>query len=690
MRKIQSNLLGVICLVLATMFVSSALAKDVLKPEEVFNLKFAATAEISPDGKWIAYTVFVQREVTEKAGGRYSELHVVSTETGASRPFVIGKVNVSSPRWSPDGKQIAFLTKRGENAKTQVWTIPIDGGEATPITDSKTGVSAFRWHPTGEQIAYITTEPRSEREKTLDEKGYGFIFYEENLKHRNLYIVDVGPTGKEVEAEQLTDGITIWIFEFSPDGKWIAASASPKNLVDHRYMFNKIHLLNLKTRKLVEFSENPGKLGNFAFSPDGKQIVYTASLNLSDHAVSQVFVKPVSKGEARNLTPPSFRGHVQWAGWRDNGTVVYLAAEGVWNTLNTVPAAGGEREIILHSEKEGAVFGAPSYTSDFKHVAFIGTWSDVPADVYYWSYGKPLKRITNLNPWIAERQLGKQEVITYKARDGWEVEGLLHYPVNYNKRRKYPLIVVVHGGPEAHYSYSWQTSYSQPVQVLSGQGYAVFLPNYRASTGYGLEHIKQHLGDPAGVEFDDIADGIDHLVNIGLADPERVGLGGKSYGGFAAAWFSSYYTEKVKAVVMFVGISDLISKLGTTDIPYEMLYVHYEKQLEEIWQLCLERSPIYYAHQSRTATLIIGGAADTRVHPSQSLEYYRRLKMNNHPAVRLVQYPGEGHGNRMLPGRVDVLYRTLQWYDWYVKDKKSFKGELPPLDISDHYGLDLE
>ncbi len=201
MRKIQSNLLGVICLVLATMFVSSALAKDVLKPEEVFNLTFATTAEISPDGKWIAYTVSVQREVTEKAGGRYSELHLVSTETGASRPFVVGKVNVSSPRWSPDGKQIAFLTRRGEKAKTQVWAIPVDGGEATPVTDSKTGVSEFRWHPTGEQIAYITTEPKSEREKTLDEKGYGFIFYEENLKHRNLYIVDVGPTGKEVEAE---------------------------------------------------------------------------------------------------------------------------------------------------------------------------------------------------------------------------------------------------------------------------------------------------------------------------------------------------------------------------------------------------------------------------------------------------------------------------------------------------------
>ncbi|UCH62253.1 MAG: S9 family peptidase [Fidelibacterota bacterium] len=695
MRKSRPNFFGATCSVLATTLLfgsltSISLAKDAFKPEDVFRLKYAETAEISPDGKWIAYTVSVQREVTDEPGGRYSELHVVSTETGVSRPFITGKVEVESPRWSPDSRKIAFLFRRDENKMIQIWAISIDGGEAAPITDSKTNVLEFRWHPSGNQIAYVATKPKSKREETLNERGYGFIFYEENLKHRNLYTIEVGGDIKEAEAAQLTEGITIWTFEFSPDGKWIAAGASPENLVDHEYMFSKIHLLNLKSKKLTRFSENPGKLGNFAFSPENKRLVYTASLDQQDHDVSQVFVRPVTKGKVINLTPPDFRGHVQWAGWRDNSTIVYQAAEGVWNTLNTVAATGGKRDVILHSEKESVVFSSPSFTSDFEHLAFTGTWSDVPEDVYYWSPNKPLKRLTVLNPWIAERQLGRQEVITYKARDGWEVEGLLHYPVNYSKRRKYPLIVIVHGGPESHYSYSWETSYSRPVQVLTGKGYAVFLPNYRASTGYGLEHIKLHLGDPAGVEFDDIADGIDHLVDIGLADPDRVGLGGSSYGGYAAAWFSSYYTEKVRAVVMLVGVSDIISKLGTGDIPYEYLFVHFGKKLEEMWQLGLERSPIYHAHKSRTATLILGGTADTRVHPSQSLEYYRRLKMNNHPAVRLVQYPGEKHGNRMLPGRADVLYRTLQWYDWYVRDTKPFEGTMPPLDISDRYGLDLK
>ncbi|UCD37917.1 MAG: S9 family peptidase [Fidelibacterota bacterium] len=694
MRRIELNLYSRAGLLFISMFVVALapiriLPADVFSTEDVFRLKYATSAEISPDGKWIAYTVSVQRKVTDPPGERYSELHVVSTETGESRPFVTGMVEVESPRWSPEGDQIAFLSSRGKKAERQVWVIPADGGEASQITHSPTEVKTYRWHPLGDHIAYTATTPASEREKTLKVKGFGFIFYEENLRHRNLYLLDANRSSDRANAAQLTEGITIWDFEFSPDGKWIAASASQENLVDHRYAFNKIHLLNLKSKRLTEFSENDGKLGNFAFSPDSRTMVYTASLNQQDHAVSQVYFKPVNRGVVKNLTPPDFQGHLVWAGWRDNGTVIYRAAEGTWYTLNTVSITGGDRQVILHSESEKVVFDSPTYTADFKHFAFTGTWADIPEDVYYWSPGSSLKRLTVLNPWLADRNLGKQEVISYKARDGWPVEGLLYYPVGYRSNRKYPLIVKVHGGPESHYSYGWHTDYFIPPQVLAGKGYVVLLPNYRASTGYGLKHTEAHFADPAGVEFDDVADGIQHLIDIGLVDGDRVGLGGGSYGGFAAAWFSSYYTQLVKATVMFVGISNLISKVGTTDIPYEMLFVHYGQKLEDRWQLSLERSPIYHAHKSRTATLIIGGADDPRVHPSQSLEFYRRLKMNNHPAVRLVQYPGEEHGNRELQGRIDVLHRSLQWYDWYVKDERPLDGDMPPLDISDTYGLDL-
>ncbi|NIM14720.1 MAG: prolyl oligopeptidase family serine peptidase [Candidatus Aminicenantes bacterium] len=693
--RLHYTLVSIITLlfVFPTFLLPGTTAEEVFSAHDVLKTRTCDDAQISPDGQWIAYTVTMPRCAREKPGSAYKELYLVSSQTKQIKPFITGKVSVGTLRWSPDSSRLAFLTQRGEKAKTQVWVIPADGGEAIQVTRAKTSVSNFQWHPKENKIAYIATTPSSKREKELKEKGYDFIFYEENLKHRNLYLVDV--SDKKTKPKQLTENKTVWNFVFSPDGKTIAAAVSPKNLVDHRYMFQKIYLLDIASGKMEQLTDNPGKLGNFNFSPDGTKLAYTAALWRKDHAVSQVYVIDIKTKEQKNLTVPDFRGHVSWAHWKDNNTVLYYAGEGVWPTLNLVPASGGKRAIILNSEKTGITFrGGVSFTKDFKHFAFVGSSPRIPGEVFYWKPGKKAQQkvhqLTNLNPWLSQRKLGKQGIIRYQARDGLEIEGLLLYPVNYQESQKYPLIVVVHGGPESHYSNSWVTRYSRPGQVFAGKGYVVFYPNYRASTGYGVKFALEGYKDPAGKEFDDIADGIEYLIKKGIADPERVGLGGGSYGGYAAAWFASYYTKYVRAVCMFVGISDVISKRGTTDIPYEELYVHSGDSLEDMWELNLKRSPVYYAHKSKTAVLILGGTADTRVHPSQSLEFYRRLKMNNHPAVRLVRYPGEGHGNRNQPGRIDVLYRTLQWYDWYVKDKKPLDGPMPPLDISDNYGLDLK
>jgi dipeptidyl aminopeptidase/acylaminoacyl peptidase len=673
----------------ATTLVGVAAAQEAFTVDDLFKLEYAASVRISPDGEWIAYTVSKPRAVDADAGARYTELYVLSTRNGDIRPYITGKVSVGSVRWTPDSQAISFLMTRGKKAKRQVWTIRVDGGEAVQTTKSKSSVIVYRWHPAGEKIAYTAVEPKTKREKKLDDKGYGFTFYEENWKHRNLYIANVEDYEVKGDPEQITNDITVWSFEFDPAGNRIAFGGSEKNLIDHRYMFQNVYLLDPATGDHRKFVNNPGKLGNYVFSPEGDYVAYTAALTQNDNAVSQVYVQPVDGGESVNLTPADFAGHAYWAGWKDNNTLVYMSGEGVWNTLSTVKRKGGDRKILLHSEKTGAVFGTPSYTKGFKKVAFLASSPTEPQDVYYWGGKGKLERMTNLNPWLADRLLGKREVVRYAARDGLEVEGLLNYPVDYQPGKRYPLVVAVHGGPESHHRNNWRTYYSRPVQVLNGRGYFVFLPNYRSSTGYGIDQPMSTLGDPAGKEFDDIADGIEYLVDQGMVDHERVGLGGGSYGGFAAAWFATYYTDLVSAVVMFVGISDLISKRSTTDIPWEELYVHSGKNLEEMWQFSLERSPIYYANKSVTATLIIGGAADPRVHPSQSLEMYRRLKMNDHQAVRLVQYPGEGHGNRKMPGRRDVCLRSLQWYDWYVKDGKPIDGPMPSYDISDQYGLDL-
>jgi dipeptidyl aminopeptidase/acylaminoacyl peptidase len=482
--------------------------------------------------------------------------------------------------------------------------------------------------------------------------------------------------------------MNVWSFEFAPDGNSAAVAASPHNLVDESYMFQKIYSVSLRDSTVKVIFSPAGKLGVYAYAPDGSKLAVAAASQRNDHAVSSAFVVDLPTATVRKVTPQGFRGHTNWVAWQDNRTLLCRSGEGVDVTLATVGADGSDRNVVLSSEHSGITFTSMSASPGVTGMAFAGQSPSCPGDLFYWTPGDPVERLTTVNPALASTAMGAQSVVRYKSRDGVDIEGLLIAPVGYEKGKKYPLIVVVHGGPEYHWSNSWLSSYGEPGQVLAGKGYAVFYPNYRSSTGYGVEFAASGLGDPAGKEFDDIADGIDYLAGTGIADRERVGLGGGSYGGYAAAWFATYYTRYVRAVSMFVGVSDLISRNGTTDIAYEEMYVHSGKPLEEMWDLCLKRSPVFWAKQSSTATLICGGADDPRVPPSQSVELYRRMKMNNHPAVRLVQYPGEQHGNARQTGRRDLLLRTLDWYDWFVRDAKPLGGGMPPLDISDRYGLE--
>ena len=682
MKLVQSLILLIILL----------LTHDILKgnqlftPQDLLGTKRCREVAINPTGNWIAYTVQIPRTAVDESGEAYNELYVIKTKGNENKPLRAGKVKVSKPRWHPDGKKIAYLARGKSTKRNQIWLISVSDTTPSQLTDSPTSVTEFQWHPAGDKIIYIAETPESQKEKLLKEKGYGFVFYEENLKHKNLYMLDMATKN----VNRLTDDITVWDFIINNSGTHLAFTGSPQNLIDHRYMFRKIYRLALQSGKYKQVSANEGKIGNYMFSPDGSQIVYAAALERKDHQVSQVFVIDAEGGQAINLTEPDFRGHVTWVAWKDNETILYRSGEGVWSTYRLVSNQGVRHDIMLNSQSEGIVFEKQDFTSDFEHFALIGSSPKIPGDIYYWQPGKEPKRLTMVNSWLEDRRLGRQEVIHYVARDGWQIEGILIYPVDYTENKKYPLIVYVHGGPEHHKYNGWLTRYSEPGQVMSANGYFVFYPNYRASTGYGTQFALAGYGDPAGKEFDDIADGIDYLIKQGMVDKEKVGLAGGSYGGYASAWFATYYTQYVRAVCMFVGISNRISSRGTTDIPYEELYVHSGKKLEDMWDFMLERSPIYWAHQSKTAVLIYGGTGDTRVDSQQSVEFYRRLKMNNHPAVRLVQYPGEKHGNRRQPGQIDVLFRQINWLDWYVKDLKPIDGPMPPIDLSEFYGLEFE
>jgi dipeptidyl aminopeptidase/acylaminoacyl peptidase len=300
-------------------------------------------------------------------------------------------------------------------------------------------------------------------------------------------------------------------------------------------------------------------------------------------------------------------------------------------------------------------------------VAFVANTAAHPNEVYLLR-GTTLRRLTDSNPWLKDVPMAKQEVVTYSARDGRSISGILIRPAGETAGTRYPLITVVHGGPEAHVSNGWVTGYNNPGQYAAARGYAVFYPNYRGSTGRGIEFAYSSQGDLAGKEFDDVVDGVDHLIRIGLVDSARVGVTGGSYGGYATAWMSTYYSNRFAAGVMSVGISNNISKWGTSDIPEELFLVHSRKRIWDYWEDNLKRSPIYYVDRSRTPLLILHGKDDTRVHPGQSLELFRHLKVRKPTLpVELVLYPGEGHGNRNATARYDYHLRMMGWFDTHLK-----------------------
>jgi len=668
-------------------FFNFTYSQSILSSSELLKLERASVYQISPDGSEIIYSVSTPRGPNEEPGSTHLIYYRLDLSGNATSLLFDEDFKGSSPQYSPDGEYISFTHKK-EEGMTQVWAMPAAGGDMVQLTDAENGVNYYTWHPDGLGLAYLSMEPKTERELELEKRGYDFIYYEENIKINRLFNLRFDENFETSSEIQLLEGIHIWDFQFSKDGKMLAFSTSEKNLIDYRYMFRKIEIMDMESGEVIKEVGNKGKLGNYVFNSDGTQLAFTSALNINDHAVSQAFTFSLETEAITNHTPENFKGHISWVDWKNDKTLFCYSGEGVYPKLSEISIKNNKREVILDSETTGIIFGTPHFTAEGSLFVFTGSTPYDYSNIYIWESKGDLHKVTNINPLLSNKLFGEQEVISYKARDGQEIEGLLIKPVGYKKGQKYPLILYVHGGPESHHDNGWLSRYSTPGQVMAGKGYLVAYINYRASTGYGVDFGMVGFMDPAGKEFDDLADGIDYLIAEKGADRERVGMAGGSYGGYASAWFATYYTDYVKAVCMFVGISDLISKRGTTDIAWEELLVHSGKPLEEQWDMNLKRSPIYWAHQSKTATLIYGGAADPRVHPSQSLELHRRMKMNNHPAVRLVQYPGEGHGNRKQVGQIDVLYRQIEWLDWYVKDAKPLDGPMPPLDISDKYGLD--
>jgi dipeptidyl aminopeptidase/acylaminoacyl peptidase len=647
--------------------------------KQVAELRSVSAVAMSPEGERIAYTLSVPRElVVEDDGPAWSELHVIDAD-GAHRPFVTGEVNIGSIGWTPDGSAITFLARREGDEHRRLYSIPVSGGEARAIATLKTSISAYSFSPDGDSVALLAFEPENAKRKKEKNLGFNQYVFEEEWEPRRLYIHDL--TNGATEPRMLELEGSVQSAEWSPAGDRLAVVVTPRELVDDTLMFKRIRLISPDGRVLGRI-DNPGKLGGIAWSPDGERLAFVATDTVHDTAAGRLMVSGKNGGGMRNLLP-GLLGHVQTVGWQRDDTILFISHEGVEARLARINANGGNEANILP-------LGGPIWSSfsvgDNGDIALLASTPAHPTEVYLLKRGATsAERLTNSNPWLDDVELGRQEVVTYTARDGLTIEGLLVYPLDYEEGRRYPLILAVHGGPEAHYSDGWLTRYSLPAHTAAADGYFMFFQNYRGSTARGAEFAMAGQGRLAKEEFDDLVDGVDYLIEKGLVDGDKVGITGGSYGGYASAWGATYYSDRFAAAVMFVGISENLSLFGTTDIPMEMHLVHFRAWPWENWGLFEESSPIRYVDRARTPILIMHGDSDPRVDPRQSEILYRYLvQQDNPPPTRLVFYKGEGHGNQRAASRYDYSLRMMRWMNHYLKGPG---GDPPPIALE--YELDI-
>lgn len=644
---------------------------DALSLEEVVSLKRVTGVHMNPKGDQIAYLLSVPRKLYKDDDGKpYRELHVVDFK-GASRPYVRGEIEVSAVAWSVDGQSIFFVAQRDPDAKfNSLFEIAIAGGEAVEKFTHVNSIGSIHPSPDGKKIAFLASDAPPKKTEELELKGFKAVVYEESVPVTKVWMLDLET--KEATAEDLPGSASD--LKWSSDGSRYAVSLAPTPLIDDSYTSRDVYVVNTADGKVLNKTGSVGKLGRFEFSPDGEQIAYIGSVDINDPSAGRLYIALSSGGERRDLVP-EYSGHISDFAWRDDTNLQWLGQRGVWSEWSTASVTAARAETPAPSS--GPILRSVDARTGQAVAAAVADTPQHPPEVYLLRDGSEPKRLTNSNPVLGQRRLAKQEAITFTARDGLELEAILIHPLN-EKRGGNPLIVFVHGGPEAHQSNGWMSSYSQPGQVMAAEGYAVVYPNYRGSTGRGVYFSKLGQNDYAEEEFNDMVDVKTHLVEKGLADADRVGISGGSYGGYASMWSATALSEEYAAAVAFVGISNQVSKFGTGDIPYEMYNVHARAWPWEDWMWMLKRSPVYHADKAKTPLLIMGGDKDPRVHPSQSLEMYRHIKLRTDTPVRLVIYPGEEHGNRNTAATYDYALRFKRWMDHYLKGPG---GAPPPYEI---------
>lgn len=627
-----------------------------LTPHMVMNKTLAIGAKMSPDGKWIAYGEY-SYENSDSSEAAKTQVFVVNRESNEKRQFSFLPMKFGGYEWSKNGKYLVFSATLKDMCKnTQVYRMPLNGGGIEQLTHFKKSFYSWKFTPDEKKVTFLR---KPEADKFYPYKN------DKNTRFAKLYIYDLK---EKAERAVSPDSLHVWSYTLGPAGKYAIIQATKDAGVDYSYMFRQLYKVDLESGEVENLVRWHGKMGPAKVSPNGKLLAVQGGIDMGDPSPGSLFIINMMNPMERTNITPGFHGTLASFEWTDNDELIFIATVNAHREMWSADIKGN-----LDREKSfDLAFSGVSFDQDKKYFATTATAYNHPQEVYVGRVGKDLERITFHNPEFKKINFSKPEEISWKSRDGKTMYGLLYKPLNFKEGQKYPLQVYVHGGPESAVVMGWNNWYSDWPQILAQKGAFTFMPNYRGSTGQGVEFSKADQKDMMGGEFEDIIDGIDDLIKKGHIDEKKVGLGGGSYGGYAAGWAATKYSDRFAVSIMFVGISNQVSKFGTTDTPYESANVHwaawpYEgNNIELFW----DRSPLKYAKNNKTPIFIASGEKDERVPPEQGRELYRALRYYGNAPVDFVVYKGEGHGNRKKGNRYHFMRTSLSWLDKYLFEIK--------------------
>jgi dipeptidyl aminopeptidase/acylaminoacyl peptidase len=652
-------------LTLIVIFAVTATAQT-WEPEMHLKFKAVGSPRVSPDGKRMVYTVN-DAVMTADKSEFVTQIWMANLASKQNVQLTFGEKSSTNPKWSPDGNWIAFTSNRKDN-RNNLYLLSLNGGEAEPLTDLKSSVANFEWAPDGRSIAYTMTDPKTDEEEKNDKGKNDWRWIDENVKLARLYVIPIqkDANGKR-EPRKLTSGnFHVGQFDWSSDGSRVAFDHT-KSPVANDWPSADVSIIDVASGNVTVLANTAAAETSPLYSPDGKSIAVIASDVPPRWAQSgTIQIYSATGGQPKSLVA-SYDAQPSVAGWSVDGKRIYFSEpKGTGTKIYALDVAANRIEEIKTTP---AVITAINLNDSGTTFGLVRQTSDTPADVYVASVTdfNPVQ-ITRVNADLKTPPFGRTEVVTWKSKDGKEIEGLLTYPAGYQAGQRVPLILNIHGGPAGVFQQTFIGGRGvYPLATFSSRGYAILRPNPRGSSGYGSEFRRANIRDWGFGDYQDLMAGVDRVIEMGVADPQRLGVMGWSYGGFMTSWIVTQ-TPRFKAASAGAPVTNLMSFNGTADIP-AFVPDYFGGQFWEVMDLYQKHSPMFNVKNVTTPTMIQHGEADIRVPISQGYEFYNALKVKGVPA-RMLVLPRQPHGPTEPKMQLAAMKANLEWFEKYIGSKR--------------------